>query len=727
MNWTRREFCQAGAVSVAALGLPAARAETQTAPSILDPEKQLTRWTFWTNRDWDWYGANLPMWESPHRQIDEIYYYRAEVLTKHLRYASPETGYIFTEFSNADRLEWAGRYNAIASAADLHFEEIRWLKTRQYAQDYARYWMLTDGAQPRNYGFAAAWSAWQMGLVHGDHDVASSLLDKYVDNYEVWERGWVEYPHDNGYDPERQLFWNTGRDMGGEFNLASCQLSEQLRGIEGYKIRGGAGYRPDINAVLYAEAQTIGWLAALAGRTELADRFAQKAALLRRNTQRDLWDDERQFFVHRWRYDEYSEGDSQEQKSIRAWSRIWETNSDRNGGVGYQPQLHGAGHGRELTGYVPWRYGLPADEERFAAAWKFLLSLECFDAPFGPATAERVDPWFHVIYHACRHNGQSWPFHTARILSAAARLLNDYDHRGEVTREHYFMLLERYARTQYKEGKPHLAEAHHPDKDEWVQDEWPGLDYFHSSYIDHVITGLAGLRPADEATITINPLAPADWEYFALDGVAYRNHKISIVWDKQGSRYGIGRGLLLLIDGQVAARSPQLGKLTAPLPKRQADAQPYEVIVSANADGAKFPKAEASFTAKYDSPAAALDGLCWYDSEYGDKWTSRGSWASEDWFQIDFDKPQTIGAVRLFLYADERGVEAPESYAVHYDVNGTWSAAHPTSVHPRRPAACRVNTITIAPITTQKVRIIFRHAPGIGVGLAQVQVLAPQF
>src|SRR5580658_8324803 len=176
MTWTRREFFQAGAATAAALSLPSALGGLPAEHRLLDPVKQLERFTFWTNRDWDWYAANIPFWESPHREIDEIYYYRAEVLTKHLRYASPDSGYIFTEFSNADRLEWAGRYNAIASAADLHFEEIRWLKTRQYAQDYARYWMLTDGAQPRNYGFPAAWSAWQMGLVHGDQSVPSALL-----------------------------------------------------------------------------------------------------------------------------------------------------------------------------------------------------------------------------------------------------------------------------------------------------------------------------------------------------------------------------------------------------------------------------------------------------------------------------------------------------------------------------------------------------------------------
>jgi hypothetical protein len=197
------------------------------------------------------------------------------------------------------------------------------------------------------------------------------------------------------------------------------------------------------------------------------------------------------------------------------------------------------------------------------------------------------------------------------------------------------------------------------------------------------------------------------------------------VWDSTGSRYGLGRGLILLVDGEVAARSPQLNRLTAPLPKVPRTAQPYEVIVSANADAAPFPKAEASFTAKYDSPGAALDGLCWFDPEYGDKWTSRSSWTTEDWFQVDFGAEKDIAAVRLFLYADDRGVEVPASYTIHYDLSGTWKPIQAVSVHPDIPQPNRANTVTFEPVRSKKIRIVFRHTPGIGVGLAQLQVLAP--
>jgi len=80
----------------------------------------------------------------------------------------------------------------------------------------------------------------------------------------------VDYPHDNGYDPRCGLFWNTGRDSTGEYNLASAQLNEPLRGIQGYKIRGGAGYRPDHSAEMYADMVALARLALLANRRELA-------------------------------------------------------------------------------------------------------------------------------------------------------------------------------------------------------------------------------------------------------------------------------------------------------------------------------------------------------------------------------------------------------------------------------------------------------------------------
>ena len=53
----------------------------------------------------------------------------------------------------------------------------------------------------------------------------------------------------------------------------------------------------------------------------------------------------------------------------------------------------------------------------------------------------------------------------------------------------------------------------------------------------------------------MKPLAPADWDYFALDDVAYRGHRVSVVWDRDGTRYEPGKGLHLLVDGKEVASS----------------------------------------------------------------------------------------------------------------------------------------------------------------------------
>lgn len=101
-----------------------------------------------------------------------------------------------------------------------------------------------------------------------------------------------------------------------------------------------------------------------------------------------------------------------------------------------------------------------------------------------------------------------------------------------------------------------------------------GKDYNHSSYCDLVISGLVGLRPRADETLEVNPLVPENaWDYFCLDGVRYRNHWLTILYDRTGKRYKLGTGLRVFADGQEIAASEKLSRLTvslagvAPLPE----------------------------------------------------------------------------------------------------------------------------------------------------------------
>src|SRR3954468_22589550 len=154
--------------------------------AVLDKRQLLEREAFWDNRDWDWYEANIPFFECPDPEITTTYYYRWELVTKHLTYGSPNSGYSFTEF--IDRPFWSGAYGAISCPAGHQLYEVRWLHDPRYARDYSRYWFRTPGAQPRNYSTWLADAIWAGNLVHSDKRFAVNLLPDLLKNCEGWEK-----------------------------------------------------------------------------------------------------------------------------------------------------------------------------------------------------------------------------------------------------------------------------------------------------------------------------------------------------------------------------------------------------------------------------------------------------------------------------------------------------------------------------------------------------------
>src|SRR5262249_48551782 len=155
---------------------------------------------------------------------------------------------------------------------------------------------------------------------------------------------------------------------------------------------------------------------------------------------------------------------------------------------------------------------------------------------------------------------------------------------------------------------------------------------------DLIVTGLVGLRPRADNVIEVNPLAPDDWDYFALDDVLYRGHRVAVVWDRRGKRYGLGAGLHVLADGKKLASAPPLRRMPAelpPAPKRSpAKAPPLNYAV--NNEGRYYPHAFASHTKAGTSPARLNDGNYWYHRSPPNRWTCEGSGSARDWCGIDF-------------------------------------------------------------------------------------------
>ena len=76
--------------------------------------------------------------------------------------------------------------------------------------------------------------------------------------------------------------------------------------------------------------------------------------------------------------------------------------------------------------------------------------------------------------------------------------------------EHERGMLSVYTRTHRKDGRPYIAEAAHPETGSWDGHDtfYHSEHYFHSHYIDLIVTGLVGLRPRADDTLEVAPLAP---------------------------------------------------------------------------------------------------------------------------------------------------------------------------------------------------------------------------
>jgi hypothetical protein len=72
-----------------------------------------------------------------------------------------------------------------------------------------------------------------------------------------------------------------------------------------------------------------------------------------------------------------------------------------------------------------------------------------------------------------------------------------------------------------------------------------------------------GLRPRADNTIEVNPLIPENkWDWFCLDNVPYHGKLVTIVWDKDGSKYKKGKGLSVWVNGKKVASAGHLQKVT---------------------------------------------------------------------------------------------------------------------------------------------------------------------
>jgi len=151
-------------------------------------------------------------------------------------------------------------------------------------------------------------------------------------------------------------------------------------------------------------------------------------------------------------------------------------------------------------------------------------------------------------------------------------------------------LLEQYAKQHITTRKQHpndpwdhrmplVSENFHADEGFWIDrmigfnkgkintqtnkvgqrlDRNRGVDYFHSTFNDIILSYFFGIRPLKDGAILVSPVVGQDISRFAVDRVRIAGAELAVLFDPTGSHYRRPRytppcaGLCVYVDGKLA-------------------------------------------------------------------------------------------------------------------------------------------------------------------------------
>lgn len=216
-------------------------------------------------KSWEWLQREIPFFECPDHEVEEMYYYRWWSFRKHIE--QTDHGFVLSEFLT--------RPVPVSSAVGHQVMEGRWLHDQNFIDDYIRHWLQGAGGLQSLHKYSN-WledALYQRYLVTGDRQFVVSLLGNLVADYRQWEQ--EKFLTNN-------MFW--------QYDVRDA-MEESISGS-----RTNKNIRPTINSYMFANARAIAAIATLAGDQKIASEFTAKSEKLKRLVQEQLWDSDAGFF-----------------------------------------------------------------------------------------------------------------------------------------------------------------------------------------------------------------------------------------------------------------------------------------------------------------------------------------------------------------------------------------------------------------------------------------------
>ncbi|KXK61206.1 hypothetical protein AWW66_14855 [Micromonospora rosaria] len=138
-----------------------------------------------------------------------------------------------------------------------------------------------------------------------------------------------------------------------------------------------------------------------------------------------------------------------------------------------------------------------------------------------------------------------------------------------------------------------------PNQAEYYSNWNPTTRTYNRNNPNHIMLGnmnyifvedMAGLQPRSDDTIELWPIA-FGYDHFMVNNLRYHGQDVTIVWDPDGSRYGLGAGYSLFLNGEKKVSTDKLGPLTYDPNTNQVRAAEGLTVTFTATTGADFPSA----------------------------------------------------------------------------------------------------------------------------------------
>ncbi|WP_240658577.1 galactose-binding domain-containing protein [Microbacterium sp. CPCC 204701] len=298
------------------------------------------------------------------------------------------------------------------------------------------------------------------------------------------------------------------------------------------------------------------------------------------------------------------------------------------------------------------------------------------------------------------------------------------------------------------------------------------------------VEDMGGIRPRADDKIELWPI-DLGYENFMVNNLRYHGKDLTIVWDADGSEYGLGAGYSLFVDGERKATADDLGRLVY-------DPAANEIIESdeglnvevASEDGADIPSAvdtpiddarvvaylktagidleedapnlaagatlASSYTQQGARPApwrefhtpglgnynytpgaiteterpVSLDAVIDGTTVNEPYWGNHGTTEANGYIDLDFGAPQQFDNVKVWFVSDRQvgGYRQPQGYSVQVQNEaGEWVTVPDAFKAPKIPGP-KFNEALFETVTASKVRLAFTNAPSFSTAISEIQV-----